>query len=72
MAIPPARVRVRAWTLMGLYRLAELVYLQTDGEAPDLSYGENLDLTCEVHHADFGYHVVGMKPGAPDISLAKD
>jgi enoyl-[acyl-carrier protein] reductase I len=31
------------------------------------------DVTGEVHHVDSGYHAVGMKrPGAPDISLAKD
>jgi enoyl-[acyl-carrier protein] reductase I len=31
------------------------------------------DVTGEVHHVDSGYHVVGVKrPGALDISLAKD
>ncbi|BAS00374.1 enoyl-[acyl-carrier-protein] reductase [NADH] [Blastochloris viridis] len=35
----------------------------------DLSRG----VTGEIHHADAGYHVVGMKnPDAPDISKAKD
>ena len=35
----------------------------------DLSRG----VTGEVHHVDFGYHVVGMKrPDAPDIGLAKE
>jgi hypothetical protein len=27
---------------MGLYRFSELVYLQTGGEAPELSHGEKL------------------------------
>ena len=35
----------------------------------DLSRG----VTGEIHHADAGYHVVGMKnPDAPDLTLAKD
>src|SRR5882757_3144435 len=30
-------------------------------------------VTGEIHHADSGYHVVGMKAGdAPDISVIKD
>jgi hypothetical protein len=80
MAIPPVRVRVQALTLIGLYRLAELVYLQTGCEAPDCHMVKNSDLmkgkrgvTAEVYHVDSGYHVVGMKPpGAPHISLSKD
>ena len=43
MAIPPVIPRVfRLVIIAGLYRPSEPVYLQTDGNAPELSHGEKL------------------------------
>jgi hypothetical protein len=45
MAIPPVIPRVfRLAIIAGLYRPSEPVYLQTNGNAPELSHGEKLGL----------------------------